>query len=558
MSNEAIRTHVESLLSGMRNKRTSWLVHWRQLADYILPRRYRWLTQPNQNSRGNPINTRIIDSTGTLAARVLASGMMAGITSPTRPWFKFRIEGYEDDNPVGQWLSECERRMMHVFAESNFYTALATMYFDLVVFGSACIIIYEDFDNVIHCYTPCLGEFFFELNDKFEVHIVGREMAMTVAQIHHMFGEENVSEEIKIAMRDPQGLPATQEKMIYHVIEPNDDNFDVVPKTFPYREVYWEAGAERGKLLRGRGFREWPCMTPRWDVTANDPYGRAPGMDALGDIKQLQQEQRRKAEAIDKMVNPPMLADIQLKNQPASMLPGGWTYVSGLASGREGAKPLYQIMPPLAEMKQDIQEVQSRIKITFHNDLFTGITDLQTVRTATEIDARREEKLVLLGPVLERILGEGLGKAIDRVWSIMIRGRLLPTPPEALRGPPTGIQVDYVSMLAMAQRGLATAAIEKLWAFAGNISAVRPSVLDGLDEDATIEEYAHALGVSPKLLRSEKDIAAMRQAQAQQQQAAAMAQAVPVAADSAKTLSDTDVGGGINALQLALGTQSVQ
>jgi hypothetical protein len=215
-------------------------------------------------------------------------------------------------------------------------------------------------------------------------------------------------------------------------------------------------------------------------------------------------------------------------------------------------------MPPLAEMKQDIQEVQQRIKITFHNDLFTGITDLQTVRTATEIDARREEKLVLLGPVLERIMGEGLSKAIDRVWGIMWRGRLFPAPPEVLAGPPSAINVDYVSMLAMAQRGLATAAIEKLWAFAGNISAVRPEVLDGLNPDTTLEEYATALGVSPKLLVGEQEIAAMRAQKAQAAQAQAMAAAAPVAADSAKTLSETDVGGGISALQLAMGTQGVQ
>ena len=557
MSKEDLRSHVDGIFNGMRQKRASWNTHWRMLSDYILPRRYRWLVQANQASRGNPINERIIDSTGTLAARVLASGMMAGITSPTRPWFKFRIEGFEDDNLVGQWLAECERRMMHVFAESNFYTAMATMYFDLVVFGSACIIIYEDFENVIHCFTPCLGEFFFELNDKFEVNTVAREIALTNLQTSSMFGD-SVSEDVKRAVQDPRSADALRERLICHIIEPNDDNFDVVPKIFPWREVYWEAGTTRDAILRSRGFRDWPCMTPRWDVTANDPYGRSPGMDALGDIKQLQQEQKRKGQAIDKMVNPPMIADVQLKNQPASTMPGGWTYVAGLNSGRDGARPLYTVQPPLADIKQDIQEVQSRIKITFHNDLFTGITDLQTVRTATEIDARREEKLVLLGPVLERILGEGLGRAIDRVWGIMLRGQILPPPPQALAGPPTAIRVDYVSMLAMAQRGLATAAIEKLWGFAGNISAVRPTVLDSLNEDTTIEEYAAALGVSPRLLRGEREIAAIRDAQAKQQQAAALAQAIPPAADAAKTLSDTDVGGGINALQLALGSQNAQ
>src|SRR4051812_46348646 len=112
----------------------SWLVHWRDLANSILPRRYRWLVSANNMKRGAHINGAIIDSTATLAARVLASGIMNGITSPTRPWFKLRIEGYEEDQEVQGWLEDCERRMMLVFSESNFYQAMATQYFDLVVF----------------------------------------------------------------------------------------------------------------------------------------------------------------------------------------------------------------------------------------------------------------------------------------------------------------------------------------------------------------------------------------------------------------------------------------
>lgn len=557
MSVEDLRTALDAKIAGMRVKRYSWWQHWRELADFILPRRYRWLVTANQSNRGSSLNHNIIDSTGTLAARVLASGMMAGITSPTRPWFKLKIEGYEDDYEIGAWLSEVEKRMMRVFQESNFYTSMGVMYFDLVVFGSACIIIYEDYDNVIHCCNPCLGEFFFELNYKFDVTIVAREFTMTYDQIFNQFGEANVSDDVKRSQGKGSGGLNTREKLIMHIIEPNDGYHDVVPEVFPWREVYWEIGGQQDKVLSAKGFYDWPCMTPRWDVTANDPYGRSPGMDALGDIKQLQQEQRRKAQAIDKMVNPPIIADVQLKNQPASVLPGGWTYVAGLMSGREAAKPLYMVDPKLGEMRQDLQDIQNRIRVTFQNDLFTGITDLQTVRTATEIDARREEKLVLLGPVLERILGEGLGKAIDRVWGIMWRGKLLPPPPASLANRPTHIQVDYVSMLAMAQKGLATASIEKLWGFVGSLASVNPGILMKLDPYETVDQYGEALGVSPKLIIPTDDAKAAMAAQQQKQEAAEMMAAGTAITDGAKTLSETEVGGGINALQLALGNEGV-
>lgn len=103
---------------------------------------------------------------------------------------------------------------------------------------------------------------------------------------------------------------------------------------------------------------------------------------------------------------------MQLKNQPASILPGGITYIAG--QNNIGMKPIYQINPPVQEIMLDIQALQLRISNIFFNDLFQMISQLNTVRSATEIDARREEKLVLLGPVLERFENEALGKAIDR------------------------------------------------------------------------------------------------------------------------------------------------
>jgi len=550
---EAYRRYADARLAGLRGQRESWLDHWRDVAGHVLPRRYRWLVAANDQARGSQINHRILDSTGTLAARTLASGMMNGITSPTRPWFKLRIEGYEEDYEVQSWLTDCERRMMTVFQASNFYQAMAIMYFDLVVFGSACVVIYENFENVIHCFNPCLGEFFFDLNNDLEIGTVAREITLTYCQMVEEFGEAAVSRDVRDGYKD--GALKNREKVVCHLIERNVGESAGVAKTFPFREVYWEVGSPQDQVLRTRGFHDWPVMAPRWDVQGNDPYGRSPGMDALGDIKQLQQETRRKAQAIDKMVNPPLLADVQLKNQPMSLLPGGTTYVSGLSRDREGARPIYTVMPPIAEMMQDIREVQQRIKITFHNDLFTGISDLTTVRTATEIDARREEKLVLLGPALERIHSsrEGLGSGIDRVWGIMLRGQLLPPPPESLAGQATHIQVDYISMLAMAQKGIATAGIEKLWAFAGNLAAVKPEILDKLDADQTIDEYANALGVSPKIIVSDEDAAAVRQGRAQQAQMAQATEMAATAAQGAKTLSETDVGGGINAMQMMLG-----
>lgn len=548
-----LREHADTLLVAMKTDRHSWWTHWREISDYLIPRRYKWLITPNQGNRGSPINQRIVDNTGTIALRVLAAGMMSGITSPGRPWFKLSTNNdtLNDNSNVKLWLAECERRMETVFAESNFYTSLATVYGDLGAFGTGVLIIYQDYDDVIRCYNTCAGEYFLQNDDRQDVGIFAREFVLTCKQVAERFGKENCSPTVQQAV-DQGGAALTREIIIGHLVEPNDD---LVPKapgmgSMPWREMYWERGTANNTLLRLKGFWEKPFIAPRWDIIGNDAYGRSPGMDALGDLKQLQVEQKRKAQAIDKHVNPPMLADASLKNEPASMIPGGVTYVNGTAQGI-GFKPIYEITPDLTGLVQDIETVQARIKATFFNDLFMMISQLDTVRTATEIDARKEEKLIQLGPVLERFENEALDPAINCTFDIMLRGGLFPPIPRELSG--QKIKVEYISMLAEAQKAASTASVERLAQFVGNLAGAVPGALDNVDWDEMIDEYADMLGVSPKIIMATAKVQAIRAKRAQETQQQTAMQNSLAAVQGAQGLSQTDVGGGQNALQKIIG-----
>lgn len=555
----AYRQQMRARLEAERSTRLSWWAHWARLAEVYLPRRYKWFVTPNQYSRGSPINGNIIDETGILAARTCASGMMSGLTSPTKPWFKLGLHDLAalDFGPVKLWLAECERRISRVLAESNFYQALGTLYHDNVVFGSAAMLIYEDFKDVIRCYNPCLGEFFFGASARLDIDSFYREFTFTVSQTVDMFGIKNVTDTTAQAYRNGGGSRAN-EIVIQHAIEPNTPVWDagskkmayLVPKEFKYREAYWETTGNITNLCAVAGYRDKPFIAARWDTTGNDAYGRCPGMDGLPAVNQLQIEQRRKGEAIDKMVRPPMNASVNMRNEPSSILPGAVNYVVDVQGS--GFAPSMKIDPNgIGEIKEDIAEVQARVKSIFFVDLFMMISNLETVRTATEIDARREEKLIELGPVIERFENEVLDPIIQRVFMIMLRRGLLPAPPPELQN--VQLNIQYVSMLAEAQRAASTSAIERLLALVGNISAANPEAIDNLDLDETIEIYADLLSVDPRIIRSVKEVMAIRANRAKQQQAQATMQQSLAAAQGAETLSKTDVGGGQNALQLAMG-----
>lgn len=551
-----VAKRLNSLLSKMHERRDPFFRHWQDLADYILPRRYIWLLSSDQDRavKEPSRNTKILDSTGTNALKVLQSGMMNGITSPTRPWLRLRGEGLdENDKDSREWYDEVARRMHSVFAMSNFYNGIGTVYGDISNFATAAMLIYEDEEKVIHCYNSPLGEFYLGQDAQGRVNQYARWFKYTVQQCVDEFGYENCSENVKqqYARKDGSRLNLV---VIGHLIHPNYDG-GPVPKSFEYCEYYWEKAEvmKTGMILRARGFHEMPGIFPRWDVTGNEEYGSScPGMDALPDIIQLQHETLRKAQALDKMVSPPMLADVMLSNRPTSILPNGVTYVPGLNNGGVGMKPAYQVTPPLQELTQDIREIQARIRETFHNDLFRMISELDTVRSASEIDARREEKLILLGPVLDRFGYEALDRAVQRVFNIMLRGGLLPPPPDAVKQ--SRIEIQYVSILSSAQSAVATAPVERFLALTGNLAAAYPQVLDIPNIDELVTGYARDLGVPAKGINSPDQIAQVRQernAPAATEQALAAGESL---SKSAQLLSQTPVGaGGDTALNTLLG-----
>lgn len=547
----ALRQHVDQRMVGLRTDRYSWWQHWRLIAEYLIPRRYKWLITPNEGNRGSPINQRIVNNTGTIALRVQSSGLMSGLTSPGKPWFALNTgdDELDEDPDVKTWLSEVQKRMSRVFAESNFYDVIATMDQDLGWAGSAPLVVYEDFEDVIRLVNWACGEYFLANGPRLTVDTGYREFVMTVLQVAEEFGLENCSDTIRGAI-ETGGAGLMREVRVGHALEANTGLLPGAPGVdgMPWREIYWELGSGRNFILRIRGYHERPFVAPRWDVIGNDAYGRSPAMDALGDIRSLQVMEKRKAQAIDKHVNPPMVADIALKNEPASLLPGGVTYVTNTGVG---FKPAYEVAPDFTGLAAEIGRTEQRIKDTFFNDLFLMISQLDTVRTATEIDARQEEKLIQLGPVIERFENEALDPIIMRTYSIMLRGGLLPPMPATMKGKQP--RIKYTSMLAEAQRAVSTAAIERWAAFVGNIMGADPNAIDNVDVDQTIREYADLLGVDPRLVRAASKVKAIRAQKAQAAQAQA-AQAQTVAnVQGAQTLSQTDVGGGVNALQLMTG-----
>ncbi|EOC1317156.1 phage tail protein [Cronobacter turicensis] len=537
---ETLRERLTKQLAQLKNERESFEPHWRELSDFINPRGSRFLT--SDVNRGDRRNTKIVDPAGTMAARTLSSGMMSGITSPARPWFRLATPdpALMDYGPVKAWLDATQRRMNDVLNKSNLYQSLPLLYNSLGTYSTGAMAVLEDDEDIVRTVMFPIGSYYLANGPRGTVDTCYREMSMTVRQLVQEFGIDNVSRSVK-SMWDSGRYEQWID--VVHAVYPNldRDTGKLDSKNKPFKSVYYEVGGDDNKLLREAGFDEFPIMAPRWEVNGEDVYGSScPGMIALGQVKALQLEQRRKAQLIDKATNPPMIGPSTLQTQRVSLLPGDITYVDQV-TGTEGLRPAYLVNPQTADLLVDIQDTRQIIDRCYFVDLFMMLQNINTRSMPVEaVIEMREEKLLMLGPVLERLNDECLNPLIDRVFSIMARKNLLPPPPEQMQGMP--LHIEYISVMAQAQKSIGLGSLSQTVAFIGQLAALgKTEALDKLDADQAIDTYADMSGVAPSVIVPEEQVQQTRDARAKQQQAAEAAQMGMAAAQGAKTLSETQL-----------------
>ena len=509
---------------------------WRELRSYIHPFRGRFDGEKDVL----PDMGKVLSSAPMKARSTLVAGMQSGLTSPSRQWFKLSTHDHalSDDWEVRNWLDDVHDRMMRVMQGSNFYHALHNVYEELVTFGTGVMFIEPDYENFIRCGTLTCGRYWLGASNGYDVDCVYRDFDLTAKQIVSIFGEENASDGVRSAAKSS---PFSR-FLVHQAIEPDYEH--ITRK--PFRSVYWESGGIEDRLLAVRGYSDFPAMTPRWHCIDNDIYGYGPGAEALPYAKELRIQIRDRALAIRKQVAPPLVAPEGLRRSGVRSAPNGVTFVP---DGQvQQIQQLYNVQLNLPGLQQIIQETADSIRSTMFADLFLMLQSGDGPQmTAREIIERHEEKMLVLGPVLGRLERELLSPAIERIYGIMDEAGYIPEPPEALRGA-SDINIEFVSILAQAQKMQGMKPIEQSISFIGSIAASFPEAADALDVDGAIREYCKLSGAPAKLLREPRAVEEIRAARAQaaqkQEQIAQMQAAIQSgqqAAQGAEALANTDV-----------------
>jgi hypothetical protein len=559
------RQQYLNLKTQLDNEFSSFRDHYQVINDYLLPTRLRLFA--SDVNKGHRRNSKIIDCEATLALDTLSAGLMSGITSPARPWFKVTTEDEDlaEFARVKQWLHKVTNRMLGIFSRSNFYNEMPNVYSDTGGFGTGALLGQEDFETTVHWASIPVGSYRFAKDSKGRVNVFAREIRMTVRQVVDTFGDKNASPAERWAnisdFVKEEYNNANYETWVdvLHTITPNSeyDRSRLQAKFKKFRSCYAELGRSANTstyagdymdgqdiFLRESGYDYFPVLGPRWKVNGEDVYATScPGMTVLGDIKQLQTMQRRKHEAVEHMVRPSMVGPTILKKTGATSLPGGVTHLNETADKKY--RPAFETNLRVDHLRVDIDAIKDIIQRGFHVPLMIAAINDERAKTAAEVYEIKEEKYLQMGPVLQRFNEDCLKPAIDMVFNfaLMQQDNQIPEPPPELQGRP--LKIEFVSIMAEAQKLAGAAGLERFTNFYLSMyeRTKDPRVLRKVNGDQILDVYGQMMSTAHGIVRSDDEVAELDAQAAQAEEAAATAELARNAAGAARDLGNTPMGG---------------
>lgn len=561
---ETTAGRTKKRLAALKAERLSFEPQIREIGNNFAPSRVRFTT--NDVNQGRMRHAQIINNRPLLAARTAASGLHAGLTSPARPWCRLLTPDRDmsEFGPVKEWLALAEKRMLSMWAKSNLYTALPYLYGEVATFGTMACLALESDKTVIRFEPYTFGQYWIACDQYGTVDTFYKIVPMTVRQVVGKFGLKACSQKITSAWESSRYEDRVD---VLCAIEPNMDQVAGNRRAagMAWQSVYWENDCnENAEPLLRSGFEENPILSTRWEVTAGDTYATScPGMIALGAARALQINERNKARAIQRGYDPPLQGPASMARAGVSMLPGAYNSVPDSAMASPGIRSIYDFKPDIQGLLLDIQGNERDVDQAFFVDLFLMLqSDARSQPpTAEEIRARYEEKVLALGPTLERFNSDLLAPLVDRTFAIMVRQShpywqgvlqgepLLPPPPKELQN--VKLDVDFISTLQQAQRAASLGNIERFAAFVGQTMRIDPSIADKADFDQMVDEMGSGLAVPPSIVRDDDTVAKIRASRAQQDQLKQMAAMAPAMKDIGSAIKNVSGAGGLAGLASA-------
>lgn len=506
-------------LDALKSKRSHLETDWRDCFDMTFPERGSGLLgDVIDSTQARSRTASRLDSTGTDSARILASALMSGMTPANSRWFALDVGDESDEER--KWLDAAADTIWENIHAANFDAAAFECMLDVVPVGWC--VLFTDINRmagggysfeqwpISECYIASTRQ-------DGRVDTVYRKYAMSAIQAAETFGIDNLSDKVRDRV---QNKPDDMVQFV-RVIEPRKSYADgaKLSRNLPFASCDVEVDGKH--MVREQGFEEFPCSVPRWTIIPQSHYAVGPAFHALPDMLELNELVRMEKAAADLAVSGMWIAEDDGVLNPRTIKVGPRKII--VANSVDSMKELKSGADFNVAFTIKAQ-LQAQIRKVFMADQLQPQDG--PAMTATEVHVRVNMIRQLLGPVYGRLQSEWLQTLIERCFGLAFRAGVLGQPPQSLGG--RDFHVRYISPLARAQRMEDVNAMDRIEQGLMQKAEMRPETLDVYDWDAAEELRGQYLGVPGKLMRTDKELVAIRKqrsdAQAQQQQQEQQAQ----------------------------------
>lgn len=493
---------------------------------------------------------QVYDTTGIAAADRLAANVQSALTSPSTQWFKFKFrkEEMNEDYTARTWLEDCEQRVYQELQESNFDEQSSEFYLDAVSFGTA--VLSEEVESEtgpwkgINFAAIPLVDVYFEEDTGGDLINFYRKHMWTALQICDKFGDKNVPPNI-ISKRDSGA--SEKIKVILAVYKrPENEGVDTGMVLAENKRPFgWKYFIHSDSEMIGKegGYYEMPAFIARWRKVSGSKWGYSPAHIALSDVLTLNQITEDTLEALGKVIDPAILTTKRGLLSDLDLRRSGVTVV----------KDTKDLVPFESRARFDVGELKTeRLQAAIRSAFYVDQLELKEspAMTATEVNARADMVLKLMGPTTGRMQNDYLDPLLKRTFSILMRAKRLSEIPPIVKEMQAEMDIEYTGPMPRAQRQDLILAVNSWVAGVAAVAEVNQEILDIPDWDEIARETARLAGIPTRLTRDDKGV---KKARKERDEAMKRQQEAEVAKTEGEAMKAT--GEGQQALQVVGGEQ---
>ncbi len=463
-------------------RRQNWESLWQEAYKFALPQRDSF----SSSQPGGAKTDRMYDATAMDAVEQLAASLLGNLTPPWTQWFGLKPGpdlSPKEAEDIAPLLEKAAKTIQAHFDRSNFIVEMHQCYLDLVVGGTAALVLEEtppgSFSSFKFTAMP-LNRITLEEGESGLLDGSFRMVSLTLSQLRERYATAEL----------PPAVVSQGEKDSQRRFEVQESVLPNSLGTFDFKACLLESGAP--VLLHEGRFLESPVIAFRWLKSPGEIYGRSPVMKALPDIKTANKvvELILKNASIavtgiwqaddDGVLNP---ANIELK--PGTIIPK--------AVGSKGLSPLE--MPGRFDISQLVlEDLRSSIRRALIADRLGPVAGPRM--TATEVLERSSEMALLLGATYGRLQSEMMTPMIKRAFAILRRRGEVPD----MNIDGQLVELDYRAPLARAQ---GQRNVQSTLSWIESVMAMGPEASGSINFPAAARFLGESLGVPSDLIRNE-------------------------------------------------------